>query len=105
MSLFEHLEGFHRTEAEYPELQALPTFSAAWYRLWRELHLARYPNLDVSSRTNLDMFVERAERREAQQIAGGGEQVAQAPAELATVAGPAGSDGDAPPLAPPPGDS
>ncbi len=56
------LSGYHRTEAEYPELRSLPTFSAAWYRKWRELHLERYPDVDLSTRENLDMLVERAER-------------------------------------------
>lgn len=63
-TLFEALPGYHRTEAEYPELQGLRTFSADWYRKWRELHTARYPDLDVSSRLNLDMFVDMAEARE-----------------------------------------
>lgn len=59
------LTGYHHTEAEYPELRALPTFSAAWYRLWRDLHLVRYPDSDIATRANLDMFVDMAERREA----------------------------------------
>lgn len=50
--------------AEFPELAELPTFSAAWYRRWRDLHLARYPDADRSTRDNLDMFVEMAEERE-----------------------------------------
>lgn len=59
------LTGYHRTEAEYPELRTLPTFSAAWYRTWRTLHEARYPALDPISRANLDMLVDLAEKREA----------------------------------------
>lgn len=59
------LDGYRRTEFEYPELRALSTFSADWYRLWRELHLARYPDADVATRANLDMFVSMAEEREA----------------------------------------
>lgn len=53
--------GYLRTEAEYPELRQHRTFSAAWYRLWRDLHLVRYPDVDQSTRYNLDMFVSRAE--------------------------------------------
>lgn len=58
------LQGYWRTEAEYPELRDLPTFSAAWYRLWRDLHLERYPDVDRATRDNLAMFVELAEQRE-----------------------------------------
>lgn len=57
---------WQRIEAEYPELADLPTFSAAWYRKYRELHTARYPDLDRSSLDNLDMFVRDAEARERQ---------------------------------------
>jgi hypothetical protein len=58
------LTGYKRTEWEFPELSDLPTFSAAWYRRWRDLHLAKYPDLDQSSRDNFDMFIDRAERAE-----------------------------------------
>lgn len=55
---------FHRTEAEFPELRELRTFSPAWYRQWRALHLAKYPDVDQSTRNNFDMFVASAEQRE-----------------------------------------
>ncbi len=58
------LDGYHRTEAEFPELVELPTFGAAWHRRWRDLHLLKYPNADVSTRANLDMLVLMAETRE-----------------------------------------
>lgn len=61
---FTHLQGYWRTEAEYPELRDVKTFSAAWYARWRDLHVARFPDLDASSRSNLDMFVSIAEERE-----------------------------------------
>lgn len=60
----EHLQGYWLTEAEFPELRDLSTFSADWYRKWRELHLGKYPEADVSTRANLDMFVDMAEARE-----------------------------------------
>ncbi len=58
------MSDYRRTEAEYPELSGLRTFSAAWYRRWRELHLTKYPDVDQSTRDNLDMFVANAEERE-----------------------------------------
>lgn len=58
------LDGYQRTEFEYPELRAVATFSAAWYRLWRDLHLARYPHVDRPTRDNFAMFIDMAERRE-----------------------------------------
>lgn len=53
------------TEAEFPQLSLHRAFSAAWYRLWRDLHLAKYPDVDQGTRDNLTMFVEMAEKREA----------------------------------------
>lgn len=57
------LDGYRRIEAEFPALVVLPTFSAEWYRLWRDLHLAAYPDADGATRANFDMFVDMAERR------------------------------------------
>lgn len=39
-------------------------FSAEWHRLHRDAHLAAFPDLDQSSRDNLTMFVDMAERVE-----------------------------------------
>ncbi len=55
---------YHEIEADHPELKEIPTFSSAWYRRWRELHLLRYPDVDRSTRDNLDMFVSFAEAQE-----------------------------------------
>lgn len=57
------MSGYWDTEAEFPQLRLHRTFSAAWYRLWRDLHLAKYPNVDQATRDNLDMFVRIAEER------------------------------------------
>lgn len=65
----ETLTGYHRTEAEFHELAELPTFSAAWYRRWQELHAARYPNADPATKANLAMFVDLAETRERKAVA------------------------------------
>lgn len=59
------LAGYKRIEWEYPHLRDLTTFSAEWYRAYRTAHLAKYPDVDLSSRLNLDMFVSLAEEREA----------------------------------------
>ncbi len=58
------MSDYRRTEAEFPELRQFHTFSSAWYRCWRELHLAKYPDVDQSTRDNLDMFVAQAEDHE-----------------------------------------
>lgn len=58
------MTSFKQTEAEFPELRDLPTFSAAWYARWRDLHLAKYPDVDQGTRDNLAMFVERAAEQE-----------------------------------------
>ncbi len=57
---------FRDIEWEFPELAELPTCSASWYRQWRTLHLAKYPDVDQSTRDNLDMFVDMAETREGE---------------------------------------
>jgi hypothetical protein len=59
------LTGYHRDIAEFPELADIVPFSADWYRRWRDLRLAKYPDVDQGTRDNLDMFVEQAEKREA----------------------------------------
>jgi hypothetical protein len=59
------LDGYRRTEAEFPELAEHATFSTAWYMAWRDLHLARYPEADAATRANLDMFVSMAQERAA----------------------------------------
>lgn len=55
---------YHQIEAEYPELRGLPTWSAAWYKRYRDIHLAKYPNVDQGTRDNLAMFIDMAHQRE-----------------------------------------
>jgi hypothetical protein len=54
---------YREIEAEFPELRTLPTFSAAWYRRWRDLHVARYQP-DPGTVRNLTMFIDLAEKAE-----------------------------------------
>ena len=51
---------YRDTEAEFPALRRLPTYNAAWYRLFRRLFLAKYPHTDPVTRDNLDMLVRLA---------------------------------------------
>jgi hypothetical protein len=56
--------GYHEIESRHPELKELNTFSAEWYRQWRESHLKMFPWSDQQTRDNLDSFVLEAEKRE-----------------------------------------
>lgn len=47
---------------EQPEWDDAETYSAEWYRRFREWHRATFPDSDASTRDNLDMLVEVAER-------------------------------------------
>jgi hypothetical protein len=59
------VSGYPSIEADHPGLEAVrPVFSAEWWRTYMAMHLAKYPNLDVVSRRNLDEFVARAEAAE-----------------------------------------
>lgn len=58
------MSDYRETEAEFPDLAELTTFSAAWYARWRDLHLAKYPDVDQVTRDNLNQFVRDAEKRE-----------------------------------------
>lgn len=60
--------GYQEIEEEHPELRRFETFSAAWYRAWRDAHLAKYPNSDRRTRLNLDSFVQEAEAREKEEM-------------------------------------
>lgn len=60
------LTGYWAIEAEFPDLRQFQTFSVEWHRKRRELHLAKYPDVDVSTRNNLDFFVSWAEKRAAE---------------------------------------
>lgn len=61
------MASYWEIEADHPALaEVRPVWSPAWYRLWRELHLAKYPDIDQGTKDNLDMFVERAEQLEAE---------------------------------------
>lgn len=58
---------YRTIEAQWPDLAELPTYSAAWYRRYRERHLATYPDADPITRDNLAQFVKDAEAREARE--------------------------------------
>lgn len=56
---------YRKINAQHPELEDLVPHSADWYRAWRKAHLEMFPDCDLATRKNLDMFVEQAEEREA----------------------------------------
>lgn len=49
---------YREVEADLPGLAGPVPFSREWQERRRELHLAKYPECDQSTRDNLDMFVE-----------------------------------------------
>ena len=45
---------------EQPEWDDVQTYSAEWYRRFRDWHRAEFPDADATTRDNLDMLVKAA---------------------------------------------